>query len=130
MPCVVTIQDVWNKTTASISNEELTIVYFSHDDYLKMLETNNNSLKKQFESSFKEKVAEQLRLNNLAITENFNQRFSSFQQVMLQTIKDVVLQMIPNIPQQQHQIESPPFHDAFPSQQVLSTASLPSQNKL
>ena len=46
-----------------------------------MLDNNNNSLKKEIESSFKNEVAEQLRLNNLVITENFNQRFSSFQTV-------------------------------------------------
>ena len=115
-------------TTTSISNEDSTNVSnFSHDDFLKMLDKNNQSFKKELESSFKNEVAEQLRLNNLAITENFNQRFSSFQTVMLQTIKDVVLQMIPNIPQQQQQMQPPSFHDAFPTQHMLPT-SFPSQS--
>ena len=67
-----------------------------------MLETNNTSFKKELETTRKNEVAEQLRINNLAITDNFNQRFSSFQIVMFQTIKAVVLQTIPNITQQQH----------------------------
>ena len=73
-----------------------------------MIETNDTSFKKEIESTFKDEVAEQLLLNNLAIIENFNQRFASFQKVMFQTIKYVVLQMIPNIPEQQHQMQ-PPF---------------------
>ena len=94
-----------------------------------MLETNNQSFKKEIDSSFKNEVAEQLRLNNLVITETFNQRFASFQIVMLQTIKDVVLQMIPNIPQQQQQMQPPSFQDAFPQQHMLPT-SFPSQSVL
>ena len=52
-----------------------------------MFETNNNYFKKDIETSFKEEVIEQLQLNNLAFTENFNQSFVSFQAFMLQTIK-------------------------------------------
>ena len=97
-------------TTFSIWNEESTIVYnFSHNDFLKMIEINNTSFKKEIVSSFKDEVAEKLSLNNLAITKIFNQHFVSFQKIMLQKIKDVVLQIIPNIPQQQHQIQYPPF---------------------
>ena len=125
------IHSTTTNTTTSISNEKSTNVSnFSHDDFLKMLDANNNSFKKELESSFKNKVAEQLRLNNLAITENFNQRFSSFQTVMLQTIKDVVLQIIPNIPQQQQQMQSPSFQGTFPLQKMLPTASFPSQSVL
>ena len=47
---------------------------------------------------------------------------------MLQMIKDVVLQMIPNITQQQHQMQPPSFQDAFPLQQILPIPSFPSQN--
>ena len=64
------------------------------------------------------------------MTKNFNQRFASFQKVMRQTIKDIVLQMIPDIPQQQYQMQPPSFQDAFLSQQLLSVASFPSQNAL
>ena len=49
---------------------------------------------------------------------------------MRQTIKDVVLQMIPDIPQQQYQMQPPSFQDAFLSQQLLPAASFPSQNAL
>ena len=95
-----------------------------------MLETNNTSFKKELESTFKYEDAEQLRLKNLAIAKNFNQRFASFQKVILQTMKDVVLHMIPNIPQQQHQMQPPSFQDVFPSQQILPTTSFPSQSAL
>ena len=74
-----------------------------------MIEINNTSFKKEIVSSFKDEVAEKLSLNNLAITKIFNQHFVSFQKIMLKKIKDVVLQIIPNIPQQQHQIQYPPF---------------------
>ena len=78
------IHSTTTNTTTSISNEESTIVFnFSHDDFLKMLEINNNSFKKELEYTFKDEVTEQLRLNNLAITEKFNQRFVFFQTVML-----------------------------------------------
>ena len=48
-----------------------------------MLEINNSSFKKELEYTFKDEVTEQLRLNNLAITEKINQRFVFFQTVML-----------------------------------------------
>ena len=125
------IHSTTTNTTTSISNEECTNVSnFSHNDFLKMLNTNNKSFKKELESSFKNEVAEQLRLNNLAITENFNQRFSSFQTVMLQIIKDVVLQMITNIPQQQQQMQPISFQDAFPPHKMLPKASFSSQSVL
>ena len=76
------IHSTTTNTITSISNEESTIVSnFSHDDFIKMLKTNNNSFKKELESTFKDEVAEQFRINNLVITENFNQRFVSFQTV-------------------------------------------------
>ena len=104
------IHSTTTNTTTSISNEDSTnVTNFSHDDFLKILDNNNKFFKKELESSFKNEVAEQLRQNNPAITENFNQRFPSFQTVMLQTIKDAVLQMISNIPQQQQQMQSPSF---------------------
>ena len=92
-----------------------------------MLETNNTAFKKEIESTFKDEIAEQLPQNNLAITNHFNQRCASFKLVMLQTIKDVVLQMIPTIPQQQHQMQTPFFQDEFSSQQILPTVSPLSQ---
>ena len=49
----------------------------------KMLEINNTSFKKDIEYTFKDEVTKKLLINNLAITENFNQRFESFQKLML-----------------------------------------------
>ena len=47
---------------------------------------------------------------------------------MLQTIKEVFLQILPNIPQQR--IQQPSLQDAFPSQQQLPTISFNAQNAL
>ena len=61
-------------TTASITNDESTIVSsFSHDVLLKMLEKNNTQFKKEFESSFKQEVADQLKTNNDSIMDKINQ---------------------------------------------------------
>ena len=47
---------------------------------------------------------------------------------MLQTIKELFLQILPNIPQQR--IQQPSLQDAFPSQQQLPTISFNTQNAL
>ena len=67
--------------------------FFSHDDLLKIL-GKNNTFKTEIETSFNKEVAEKLRFNNLSITKTFNQRFPSFQKLMLKTIEEVVVQMI------------------------------------
>ena len=61
-------------------------------------EKNNDTFKVEIEVSFKTEVVEQLRLNNIAITKSFNQKFEALQTVILQTVKDLVLKMIPIIP--------------------------------
>ena len=38
--------------------------------------------------------------------------------------------MIPNIPQQQHQMKLPSFQDAYPPQELLTIAYFPSQHVL
>ena len=88
--------------TASITNvESTTVSTFSHDDFLKMLEKNNTSFKEEIEASFKHEVAEQLQANNDSMMEKINQQFASFQTVMLQTMKELVINMIPQITNQQ-----------------------------
>ena len=62
----------------------------------------NTEFKKDIEVSFKKEVAEQLQLNNNAMMERINQRFTSFQSVMLHTIEYLVIQMIPKLPNHQH----------------------------
>ena len=49
---------------------------------------------------------------------------------MLQTIKDVVLQITSNITQLQHQMQSSSFQNVLSPQQMLPTSSFPSQNTL
>ena len=66
-----------------------------------MLEKNNNTFKEETEASFKHEVAEQLQANNDSMMEKINQQFVSFQTVMLQTMKEIVINMIPQITNQQ-----------------------------
>ena len=72
---------------------------FSHDDFLKML--GKTQFKKAFDASFKQEVADQLKTNNDSMIEKINQQFALFQTVMLQTMKDLVINMIPQITNQQ-----------------------------
>ena len=53
-------------------------------------------------------VTKQLKLNNNAMIKKINQRFTSFQSVMLQTMKDLVIQIIPQLTTYQHQHLPPP----------------------
>ena len=88
--------------TASIINDESAIVSsFSHDDSLKILGKNNAQFKKEFEASFKQQVADQLKTNNDSMMDEINRKFASFQTVMLQTTKDLVINMVPQIKNQQ-----------------------------
>ena len=64
------------------------------------LKKNNNTFKAEIEVSFKTEVTEQLRLNNIAITDRFNQTFEAFQTIMLQTVKYLKLKIKPSITQQ------------------------------
>ena len=61
---------------------------------------NKNTFKAEIEVSFKTEVTEQLRLNNIAITDTFNQTFEAFQTIMLQTVKYLKLKIKPSITQQ------------------------------
>ena len=59
--------------TASITNDESSIVsLFSHDDFLKILEKNNNQFKEKIEISFKQEVTEQLKTNNDSMMKKIN----------------------------------------------------------
>ena len=64
------------------------------------LKKNNNTFKAEIEVSFKTEVTEQLRLNNIAITDTFNQTFEAFQTIMLRTVKYLKLKIKPSITQQ------------------------------
>ena len=61
---------------------------------------NKNTFKAEIEVSFKTEVTEQLRLNNIAITDTFNQTFEAFQTIMLRTVKYLKLKIKPSITQQ------------------------------
>ena len=59
-----------------------------------MLDKNNTTCKEDIEASFKKEVAAQLQVHNDTMMETTNQSFSSFQSVMLQTIKYIVIKMV------------------------------------
>ena len=59
-----------------------------------MLDKNNTTFKEDIEASFKKEVAAQLQMHNDTMMETTNQSFTSFQSVMLQTIKYIVIQMV------------------------------------
>ena len=66
-------------TTTSLSNEEsISAQYLSREEFLQTLKTNNDSFKSEIEVLFKSKVSKQLQINNLAIKETFNKKFSAF----------------------------------------------------
>ena len=66
-------------TTTSLSNEEsISTQYLSREEFLQTLKTNNDSFKSEIEVLFKSKVSKQLQINNLAIKETFNKKFSAF----------------------------------------------------
>ena len=60
-----------------------------------------DTFKAEIELLFIAEVVSQHRLNNIAITDKFNQKFETFQTVMLQTVYNLVLTMIPSITKQQ-----------------------------
>ena len=68
------------------SNHPFIVMIFVH--------VKNITLKEYIEVSFKKEVAEQLQLNNNAMMEIINQRFILFQSVRLQTMTDLVLQIV------------------------------------
>ena len=59
-----------------------------------MLDKNNTTFKEDIEASFKKEVAAQLQVHNDTMMETTNQSFSSFQSVILQTIKYIVIKMV------------------------------------
>ena len=59
-----------------------------------MLKKNNTPFKAEIEASFRQEVAEQIQTNSGYMMEKINQQFASFQTVMLQTMKELVINMI------------------------------------
>ena len=85
--------------TASITNDNSVIVLsFTYNDFLKMLDKNNTIFKEDIETSFKQEIVEQLQMYNDKMMEIMNQPFTSFQRVILQTLKNLVIQMAPQLP--------------------------------
>ena len=85
--------------TASITNDNSVIVLsFTYNDFLKMLDKNNTTFKEDIETSFKQEIVEQLQMYNDKMMEIMNQPFTSFQRVILQTLKNLVIQMAPQLP--------------------------------
>ena len=74
-------------------------------------------MKEKIEASFKQKVAEQLKTNNNSMMEKTNQQFALFQTVMLQTMKDLIINMVTQITNQQRStLLSPSPQDMFNTQ--------------
>ena len=63
-----------------------------------MLDKNNTIFKEDIETSFKQEIVEQLQMYNDKMMEIMNQPFTSFQRVILQTLKNLVIQMAPQLP--------------------------------
>ena len=66
---------------------------------LKYYKKYNDAFKVEIEEWFKAEVTEKLWINNIAITETFNQKFETFQTLMLQTMKYLVVTMLSPITQ-------------------------------
>ena len=82
-------------TTEFLSNDDYTLQpSFNHDEFLKQVEEKNNKLHNEIETSYNNEIKEQLRLNNTALMNTIDPRFSAFQTVMLQTIKDLVQSLV------------------------------------
>jgi len=58
------------------------------------MEKKNIKLRSEIETSYNQKIKEQLRLNNTALMSTIDQNFSAFQTVMLQTVKDLVHSLV------------------------------------
>ena len=80
---------------------------YQNDDIRKMLEYNNSIFWSNIDISFKREKVEQLSIHNIGMTETFIKRFVSFQTVMLQMIKYIILPMIFTLPLSQKKI---PLH--------------------
>ena len=82
-----------------------------------MLNKNDTTFKEDIEASFKKEVATQLQLQNDTMVATIDQSFLSFQSVVLQTIKDLVMNMVPQLSnQQQSKLLSPPPNDMLYTQ--------------
>lgn len=77
--------------TTSVTNDDSTIVSSFYRD------ENNTIFKGDIEASLKKEVTDQLQLYNDAMMEIINQRFTSFQILILKTMKILVIQMIPQL---------------------------------
>ena len=58
------------------------------------MEKKNNKLRSEIETSYNQELREQLRLNNTTLMSTIYQRFSAFQTVMIQTVKDLVHSLV------------------------------------
>ena len=58
------------------------------------MEEKNNKLRSEIENSYNKEIKDQLLLNNTALMITIDQRFSAFQTVILQTVKDLVQSLV------------------------------------
>ena len=85
-----------------------------------MLDKNNTTFKEDIEDTFKKEVVSQLQLHNDSMMATIDQRFSYFQSMMPQTLKDLIINMIPQSSNpQSFNIFSPKLND-MPHTQPLT----------
>ena len=81
------------------------------------MDKHNTTFKEDIEASSKKEAAEQLQLHNDVMMETINQRFTSFQCVILKKMKDLVIQMVPQLSNQQRSnLLSPSPHEMLHTQ--------------
>ena len=90
---------------------------FSHNNSLKMLEKNNTTFKEDIKTSFKKEVATKLQLHKDTMMEKMNQCFTSLLTEILQTMKNLVINMVSQLSNQQRSnLLSSPSNDMIHTQ--------------
>ena len=83
------------------------------------MEEKNNKLRNKIETLYNQEIKEQLYLNNTALISTIDQRFSAFQTVMFQTIKDLVQYLV--LSTNQNKSNQPPLNTLFTNDQSISS---------
>ena len=83
------------------------------------MEEKNNKLRNKIETLYNQEIKEQLYLNNTALISTIDQRFSAFQTVMFQTVKDLVHSLV--ISTDQNNSNQPPLNTPFTNDHSISS---------
>ena len=82
------------------------------------MEEKYNKLRSEIETSYNQEITEQLRLNNTTLMSTIDQRFSAFQTVILQIVKDLVHSLV--ISTNQNQIHPSLTTNQTPTQSTIN----------